>query len=58
MLEEFCGSRIVKKYRYILPAEEGMCWEIDEYLDANQGLFTAEIELPDADTPFERPVWL
>ena len=58
MLEEFCGSRIVKKRRYILPAEKGMCWEIDEYLDENLGLFTAEIELPDADTPFECPAWL
>ena len=58
MLEEFCGSRVVKKKRFLLPGSDGMTWEIDEYFDANAGLFTAEIELPDADTPFDRPHWL
>ena len=58
MLEEFCGTRVVKKLRYFLPADNGLCWEIDEYLEENQGLFTAEIELPAPDTPFERPLWL
>ena len=58
MLEEFCGTRVVKKLRYHLPAENGFIWEIDEYLDENKGLFTAEIELPSPDTPFERPSWL
>ena len=58
MLEEFCGSRVVKKLRYHIKSQEGFLWEIDEYLDLNSGLFTAEIELPDADTPFVRPLWL
>ena len=58
MLDEFCGSRVVKKHRYILPAENGLYWEIDEYLDANLGLFTAEIELPDASASFVMPPWL
>ena len=58
MLEEFCGTRVVKKLRYFLPADNGLRWEIDEYLEENQGLFTAEIELPAPDTPFERPLWL
>lgn len=58
MLQEFCGSRVVKKHRYILPAENGLYWEIDEYLDANLGLFTAEIELPDASASFVMPPWL
>lgn len=58
MLEEFCGERMVKKQRYFIPAGGDLIWEIDEYLDANAGLFTAEIELPHADHPFERPAWL
>ncbi|MBO5792519.1 MAG: CYTH domain-containing protein [Lentisphaeria bacterium] len=58
MLQEFCGSRVVKKLRYIVPAENGLCWEIDEYLEANQGLFTAEIELPGAASSFVTPPWL
>jgi CYTH domain-containing protein len=58
MLEEFCGTRVVRKLRYFLPAGNGLTWEIDEYLDENKGLFTAEIELPSPDTPFERPAWL
>ena len=58
MLEEFCGSRVVEKKRYYLPAENGLCWEIDEYLGENEGLFTAEIELPSPETSFEIPSWL
>ena len=58
MLEELCGKRVVKKLRYCIEAADGFLWEIDEYLDLNEGLFTAEIELPDADTPFEKPIWL
>ena len=58
MLKEFCGTRIVDKIRHIVPAENGLFWEIDEYLELNAGLFTAEIELPDADTQFAIPDWL
>lgn len=58
MLAEFCGSRVVKKLRYRFQAGNGMFWEIDEYLDLNAGLFTAEIELPSPDTDFFRPAWL
>lgn len=58
MLEEFCGERVVKKLRYTFPAADGLQWEIDEYLELNAGLFTAEIELPGPDAPFPRPPWL
>ena len=58
MLDEFCGTRVVKKLRYFLPAGQGLRWEIDEYLEENKGLYTAEIELPAPDTFFERPLWL
>ena len=58
MLDEFCGGRIVKKLRFTFPAADGLQWEIDEYLELNAGLFTAEIELPGPDAPFPRPPWL
>ena len=57
MLEEFCLPRVVEKLRYLVEYES-FVWEIDEYLGANAGLFTAEIELPAADTEFPRPPWL
>ena len=40
MIDNFCGERVVEKKRYLCGR-----WEIDEYFKANQGLFTAEIEL-------------
>ena len=58
MLQEFCYPRVVSKIRYRVPAENGLVWEIDEYLGANAGLFTAEIELPSEDTAFVRSPWL
>ncbi len=58
MLSDMTVGSIVEKIRYIVPAENGLFWEIDEYLNANAPLFTAEIELPDADTAFEIPEWL
>lgn len=58
MLSDMTVGSIVEKIRYIVPAENGLVWEIDEYLNANAPLFTAEIELPDADTAFELPDWL
>ena len=57
MLAEFCSTRVVDKLRYEVEFA-GFVWEIDEYLGANKGLFTAEIELPDAQTEFRRPEWL
>lgn len=57
MLADFCAGRLVHKIRHYIPAGS-LLWEVDEYLDANAGLFTAEIELPAVDTPFSRPAWL
>ena len=58
MLNTMSVGTIVKKIRYIVPAGNELVWEIDEYLDDNAPLFTAEIELPTPDTPFEIPAWL
>lgn len=68
-----CGSRIIDKTRYILPAEleqpyddngadknnlPCLKWEVDVFRMPNAGLVMAEIELPSEDTPFVRPAFL
>ncbi len=57
MLKEFCSGRIIEKTRYYIPWK-GFTWEVDQYYGANKGLITAEIELPDEQTQFDRPDWL
>jgi CYTH domain-containing protein len=49
---------VIEKIRYIIPADKGLFWEVDEFLGENQGLVLAEIELPDENTPFKKPEWL
>lgn len=58
MLDSLCVGSIVNKTRYCVPAANGLMWEIDEYHGENAPLFTAEIELPDAETVFDVPQWL
>ena len=58
MLENLVCDPPVEKIRCIVPAGDGLFWEIDEYCGANAPLFTAEIELPDENTPFAVPQWL
>ena len=67
-----CGTRIIDKTRYILPAEavtnsqgptadsrfNQLKWEIDEFRMPNAGLLLAEIELPTEDTQFVRPSFI
>lgn len=55
MLKSFCGIQI-KKYRYIVWVE-GKCWEIDEFLGENKGLWVAEIELSSEQEEFVLPTW-
>jgi adenylate cyclase len=47
----------IRKTRYRLAAG-ALTWEIDVFGGALDGLVLAEIELPTADTPFDRPPWL
>ena len=42
-------GRVVEKIRYCLAGSDGLVWEIDEYLGQLKGLFTVEVELPDAE---------
>lgn len=58
LLTRTCG-RIIHKTRYIIPASSGMLkWEVDEFLDDDEGLVIAEIELPSEATQFDKPQWL
>jgi CYTH domain-containing protein len=56
LLDNFSISEL-SKIRYNIEYK-GKCWEIDEYLGDNKGLFVAEIELQSADESFERPDWI
>ena len=53
-----CGGRTVEKTRWIVPAENGLKWEVDEFHGRHEGLVVAEIELPAEDTPFARPAFV
>ncbi|HSR70572.1 MAG TPA: CYTH domain-containing protein [Acidobacteriota bacterium] len=54
---DLCSGLKVVKTRHELH-HKGMLWEIDEFLEANQGLVVAEIELQNEDQDFARPSWL
>lgn len=56
LLDGFCDAIITKK-RYKLYAEDGKLWETDEFLDDNEGLVIAEIELDDEGEQFIKPAW-
>ena len=56
-LLRLCGPARVEKTRHYL-VYAGKTWEIDEFEGDNQGLVVAEIELAQADEPFDAPPWL
>ena len=56
LIDQFC-SEIVKKRRHFV-VFNGKTWEIDEFLDKNQGLIVAEIELDAEDEFYEKPEWV
>ncbi len=49
---------VIEKVRYIVPANNLLFFEVDEFLGEHEGLVVAEIELPDENTPFDKPEWL
>jgi len=57
MLEKLCNGRIVEKNRYF-PEFKGKKWDVDEFLNANDGLVIAEIELGSEDEYFDKPAWV
>ena len=57
MLTNLAEQPIVEKIRYKI-AQDGLVWEIDEFLGVNKGLIVAEVELQSEDQKFEKPEWI
>ncbi|WP_457610501.1 CYTH domain-containing protein [Lutibacter sp.] len=53
-----CEKVIIEKVRYIVPSNNNLFFEVDEFLGENKGLIIAEIELPNENTFFNKPNWL
>lgn len=51
-----CSGFPIRKYRYTI-AHANLAWTVDEFLDENQGLVIAEIELDREDQVFQKPRW-
>ena len=58
MLETCCQSRLIVKTRHVVPAENGLKWEIDEFHGELDGLTIAEIELPETESAFVIPPFI
>lgn len=56
-LLKICEPGKIEKYRYHVNLGKHV-YEIDEFLDDNEGLILAEIELEKEDDEFEKPGWL
>lgn len=56
-LLELCVGGLIDKTRHHV-GHAGFLWEVDEFAGENAGLIVAEIELPTADTVFQRPDWV
>lgn len=54
---KLCLDPLVEKIRRTI-ANDGMVWEVDEFLGDNAGLVVAEIELQSEGQPFTKPDWL
>lgn len=52
-----CVGGLIEKRRHLV-RHGGLLWEVDEFLGDNAGLVVAEVELPHAEHPFQRPAWL
>lgn len=57
MLDSLCARPLVEKVRHTLTYAD-ITWEIDEFLNENQGLIVAEVELESADQSVELPPWI
>lgn len=57
-LMAICEPGVIDKTRFIVPADNGLVFEVDEFYGENEGLTVAEIEIPSEDTSFTKPEWL
>lgn len=58
MIHTCCGTRIIEKTRYIVPAGNGLRWEVDVFHGRHEGLVVAEIELPSETASFDVPEFI
>ena len=56
-LLKLCKGNLLIKKRYCIPVGKHI-FEVDVFEGANSGLIVAEVELEDADEPYEKPDWL
>ena len=56
-LLQLCTAHVIEKVRYRLEYA-GKTWEVDEFLEENEGLILAEIELTFTEEKYERPAWV
>ncbi len=54
-LIKLCQGSIIEKTRWIIPASNGLKWEIDEFHGKHNGLVLAEIELQDEEQLYDKP---
>ncbi|TGK23597.1 CYTH domain-containing protein [Leptospira stimsonii] len=57
MINNICEKPIIKKLRYLI-SFQGNLWEVDEFLEENEGLTVAEIELKSEEEVFNKPDWI
>lgn len=57
MLTSLCHQPLIRKIRTTLPIDD-LIWEIDEFLDHNQGLILAEVELTHEHQSITLPGWI
>jgi len=57
MLDTLCRRPLIEKVRYKVNQGD-LTWEVDEFFGENAGLIIAEVELEDAEQPFDIPEWV
>lgn len=57
MMSAYPEVSTITKERYIIPAEKGF-WEVDRFLNENEGLVLAEKELTSENERIELPAWI
>ncbi|CAL68330.1 CYTH domain-containing protein [Christiangramia forsetii] len=56
-LLKLCEPGKIEKYRHLIPFGDHT-YEVDEFLENNNGLVIAEVELQSEDEKFKKPDWL
>jgi adenylate cyclase len=57
LLDKLCKPQVIVKDRYKIQYD-GLTWEIDEFLEANEGLVVAEVEFMDQRRVAKKPEWV